>query len=129
VLAGSVKTKEELLGLATTDDEEADEIADLIDTFRNFMEKPSGESCLDLLTYGKDLALNRQIRASCTEYPDIFNAPSIEVDRKRERNHSIQPPRTQTQVENPGILQQVNELLELGIIERSSVPNITPSAY
>ena len=64
-----------MLGPATTDDEEDDEIADLIDTFRTFTEKPSGESCLDLLTYGKDLALNRQIRASCTEYPDIFNAP------------------------------------------------------
>ena len=44
LFAGLVKTKEELLGSATTDDEEDDKICDLIDTFRYFTEKPSEES-------------------------------------------------------------------------------------
>ena len=39
-----IKTKEELHCPATTDDEEDDEIGDLIDTFRYFTEKPSGET-------------------------------------------------------------------------------------
>jgi transposase InsO family protein len=132
LVAGMIKTKEELLGPATTDDEEDDEISDLIDTFRYFTEKPSGENYLDLLTYGKDLELNREIRALCAEFPMIFSGTlpkeparlepfRIEVDRtKWAVNQSRLPPRTQTPVKNQEILKQVNELLELGIIEHSN---------
>ena len=42
-----IKKKEELLGPATTDDEEGDKIGDQIDTFRYFTEKPYEENHLD----------------------------------------------------------------------------------
>ena len=130
--AGTIKTKEELLGPATTDDEEDDEISDMIDTFRYFTEKPSEENYLDLLTYGKDVELNKEIRALCAEFPQIFSgtlpktparlAPfRIEVDRSAwEINKNQLPPRVQTPVKNTEILKQVTELLNLGIIEHSN---------
>jgi transposase InsO family protein len=129
--AGLIKTKEELLGPATTDDEEDDEISDLIDTFRYFTEKPSDENYLDLLTYGNDLQLNAEIRALCQEFPEIFSGvlpkePAklspfrIEVDRNKwEVSDTRLPPRTQTKVKNDEILKQTTELLNLGIIEHS----------
>ena len=57
------KTKEELLGPATTDDKEDDEICDLIDTFRYFTVKPSKENPLDQASWGTDMELNERIRA------------------------------------------------------------------
>ena len=51
--AGLIKTKEELLGPATTDDEKDDEIDDLIDSFRYFTQKPSEENPLDQASWGR----------------------------------------------------------------------------
>ena len=130
--AGLIKTKEELLGPATTDDEEDDEISDLIDTFRYFTEKPSDENLLDVITYGLDLELNREIKLMITEFSDIFNSTlpkepallspfRIEIDRSQwEVNATQLPPRTQTPVKNAEILKQTTELLKLGIIEHSN---------
>ena len=47
-----MKTKKEFLGLATTHDEEDDEIGDLIDIFYYFTEKPSKENQLNHESWG-----------------------------------------------------------------------------
>jgi hypothetical protein len=129
--AGLIKTKEELLGHATTDGEEDDEAGALIDTFRHFTEINSG-NYLDSLTYGKDIELNKSIRSLCEEYPEIFSSTLQKIPAK------LSPFRTEvdlnkweadkTKVKNDEILKQISTLLKLSIIERSDAGNITPSA-
>jgi hypothetical protein len=124
-------TREELLGHATTDDEEDDEAGALIDTFRHFTEINSG-NYLDSLTYGKDIELNKSIRSLCEEYPEIFSSTLQKIPAK------LSPFRTEvdlnkweadkTKVKNDEILKQISTLLKLSIIERSDAGNITPSA-
>ena len=70
---GLIKTKEELLGPATTDDEEDDEISDLINTFRYFTEKPSEENPLDQASWGIVMESNERIRAICRRFPTTFS--------------------------------------------------------
>ena len=90
-----IKTKEELLGHATSDDEEDDEIGDLIeDTFSYFTEKHSEENLLNQASWGRDMELNKKIRAIYRRLSNIFSGtlpknPAllppflIEIDRTR----------------------------------------------
>ena len=115
-----------MLGPATTDDEEDDEIGDLIDTFRYFTEKPSEENPLDQASWGKDMELNERIRAICRRFPTIFSFTlpkdpalpfRIEIDHARwEVSQTQLPPRTQTPAKNAEILKQTAELQKLTII-------------
>ena len=68
--AGLIKTKEDLLGSATTDD---DEIGDIIDTVCYFTEKTSEENHLDQVSWGRDMVFNERIRTICRRLPTIFS--------------------------------------------------------
>ena len=134
-----IKTKEELLGHATSDDEEDDEIGDLIDTFRYFTEKPSGENPLNQASWGKDMELNESIRAICRRYPTIFSSKlpkdpallppfRIEIDRARwEVSQTQLPPRTQTPPKNAEILKQTTELQSRSL--STLTQRTTPKSY
>ena len=75
----------------------------MIVTFRYFTEKPSDENYLDLITWGLDIELNRELRALCIEFSEIFNITlpkehamlspfRIEIDRSQWEVNATQHP-------------------------------------
>ena len=103
--AGLIKIKEELLGPATTDDEEDDKIGDFVDTLRYFTEKFSEETYLDQSFRGKDTESNEKVRATCRQ------------STRWKISQTQQPPRTHTAAKNSEILKQTTGLQKLTIIE------------